>query len=114
HERDKPQHVLIKGGHLSGETMTDVLYDGKIFHELSAQRLPALNPRGAGDAYASCIAAEIARGRDVLNAARIGKKYVTAAIEGALDWRMGSGPRSVLYHSLDRPPLFAEDGDKKD
>ena len=114
YERDKPQHVLIKGGHLSGEIMTDVFYDGQTFQELTARRLPALNPRGAGDAYASCIAAEVARGRDVLSAARIAKKYVTAAIQGALGWRMGSGPRSVLYHSLGRPPLYSDELDTKE
>jgi len=108
YERDKSHSVLIKGGHLSGETMTDVFYDGKTFHELSAPRLPALNPRGAGEAYASCIAAEVARGRDVLSASQIAKKYVTDAIRGALGWQMGRGPRGVLYHSLGRPPLYAD------
>lgn len=114
YERDKPRHVLIKGGHLSGETMTDVFYDGTTFHELSAHRLPAFNPRGAGDAYASCIAAEVAGGLDVLSAARIAKKYVTAAIRGGLGWQMGSGPRSVLYHSLERPPLYSDERDMGD
>jgi hydroxymethylpyrimidine/phosphomethylpyrimidine kinase len=100
----KVSNVLIKGGHLNnGDAMVDLLFDGSTFHELSADQLSSHNPRGAGDTYASCIAAELAKGQDIVTAAHVAKAYVTAAIRGAVGWRMGQGQRGLLFHGVDRP-----------
>ncbi len=104
-----PRFVLVKGGHLDGGTteILDVLYDGqrREFHEFRAERLPIDNPRGAGCSFASCVAAEVAKGRDVPTAVGIAKRYVSAALLAASDWHIGQG-RAALYHGVGRAPLF--------
>ncbi len=103
-----PKYVLVKGGHLTwGDKSFDVLYDGETFIEYRAVRLPIKNARGAGCTFASCIAAEVAKGRSVPDAVGIAKHFVTFALTAAAGWRMGQG-RNTLYHSAGRPPLFNE------
>lgn len=106
YETTHPQNVLVKGGHLGGtEDLLDILYDGQTFHELRTQRLPVIDPRGAGDTYASCIAAEVAKGHSVIAATQIAQQYLTAAIGAAIGWQIGAGKRGLVYHATGRPPL---------
>jgi hydroxymethylpyrimidine/phosphomethylpyrimidine kinase len=103
-----PRYVLIKGGHLDEHTdaqMLDVLYDGNDFYEFRAERLPLYNARGTGCTLASCIAAEVAKGCTVPEAASTAKQYVTEALKAALDWKIGAG-RATIFHSVGRAPLF--------
>jgi hydroxymethylpyrimidine/phosphomethylpyrimidine kinase len=103
-----PKYVLVKGGHLGwGDRSFDVLYDGETFTEFRAVRLPIRNARGAGCTFASCIAAEVAKGRTVLDAVGIAKRYVTVALTAAAGWKLGQG-RNTLFHSTGRPPIFNE------
>jgi len=94
--------VLIKGGHLSQGEIIDLLFDGAQFVEYRAVRLTspnAVNARGAGCTFASCIAAEIAKGGDLYGAVRTANEYVHAALVGAQDWQMGHG-RGTLKHDV--------------
>ncbi len=101
-----PAYVVIKGGHLGwGDKMFDILYDGDTYREYRSVRLPIRNPRGAGCTFASCIAAEVAKGRDVPAAVEITKRYVTTALTAAAGWQT-SRSRGMLFHSTGRPPLF--------
>ncbi len=103
-----PRYVLIKGGHLQwGADTYDVLFDGDTFHEFRSVRLPIRNARGTGCTFASCIASEVARGRDVPTAVNIAKQYLTEALTSAAGWHMGAG-RGTVFHSTGRPPLFGE------
>ncbi|MBX3064732.1 MAG: bifunctional hydroxymethylpyrimidine kinase/phosphomethylpyrimidine kinase [Anaerolineae bacterium] len=98
--QDGARAVLIKGGHLATtDHMIDVLYDGRDFYEMDSPYLPVKNPRGTGCTFASCIAAELAKGADLLTAARTAKAYVAAALEAALDWHIGHG-RGTLFHGV--------------
>lgn len=100
-----PHYVLIKGGHLDTDEVLDLLYDGVNFYEFRAERLPVANARGTGCTFASCIAAEVAKGCDVPDAVSIAKQYVTAVLKAAANWHIGHG-RGTLFHSTGRPPLF--------
>ncbi len=103
-------YVLVKGGHLhDGAEMIDILYDADTgaFHEYRAERLQLHNARGTGCTFASCVAAEVAKGCDVPTAVGIAKQYVTTALKAAVDWRLGQG-RGTIFHSVGRPPLFSE------
>ncbi|MBX3086084.1 MAG: bifunctional hydroxymethylpyrimidine kinase/phosphomethylpyrimidine kinase [Anaerolineae bacterium] len=98
-------HVLVKGGHLPDSSqIVDVLYDGQTCHEFAAAHLPVQNPRGTGCTFASCIAAELAKGAALLDAVATAKFYVTEALNGALGWQIGQG-RGTLFHSVGRPPI---------
>ncbi len=101
-----PRNVLIKGGHLPwSDRAFDILYDGSEFHEFRAVRLPIHNARGTGCTFAACIAAEVAKGRDVPTATSIAKQYLTTVLTAAAGWKMGKG-RATVFHSTGRPPLF--------
>ena len=43
-----PEYVLIKGGHLPGEMVTDVLYDGSQFHRFVLPRIAQRKAHGSG------------------------------------------------------------------
>jgi len=87
--------VVIKGGHLSAEAdATDLLYDGRSFVSLKAERI-AGDAHGTGCAFSAAIAAYLARGRDLEGAVRGAKEFVTAALFAR--FRFGKG-RHLLDH----------------
>ncbi|HET9171505.1 MAG TPA: PfkB family carbohydrate kinase, partial [Actinospica sp.] len=87
-----PRQVLIKGGHLPGPDAVDLLFDGTRFVELSAPRAGTQHTHGSGDTLAAAITASLARGRGVEQAVRDGKRYISAAVEGAFPLGAGLGP----------------------
>lgn len=97
-----PKNVLIKGGHSFGDAQApadavDVLFDSKGFHYLRAARIPTKNTHGTGCTFSSAIAANLALGRDIADAATRAKDYVTTAIAHALAIGKGHGPTHHMY-----------------
>lgn len=76
---EKPLAVVVKGGHLKGEA-TDVLYDGTNTHRIEGLRETG-SIHGSGCRYSSAIAAELAKGSSVVDAARAAKRYVADLIK---------------------------------
>lgn len=94
------RHVVVKGGHLPAATdAVDVLYDGRKFTELTGPRLNTPNTHGTGCTFASAIAAELANGQEVVEAVRIAKAYLTAALQAAKALHIGRG-HGPLNHFL--------------
>jgi hydroxymethylpyrimidine/phosphomethylpyrimidine kinase len=85
-------NVLVKGGHLEGEDIVDVLYDGKDFHQFAGPRIHTRNTHGTGCTLASAIAAYLARGEPVVEAVRRAREYLHGAIRQAYDVGSGHGP----------------------
>jgi hydroxymethylpyrimidine kinase/phosphomethylpyrimidine kinase len=83
--------VLLKGGHLTG-VPTDLLTDGKQVIRLESERIPTKHTHGTGCTLAAALAACLAKGMDVVDAAREAKKFVTRAIERHLEIGGGIGP----------------------
>ncbi|HYA41079.1 MAG TPA: bifunctional hydroxymethylpyrimidine kinase/phosphomethylpyrimidine kinase [Syntrophobacteraceae bacterium] len=86
-----PGHVVIKGGHLAGNPI-DLLYDGRDFREFPGPKFETTHTHGTGCAFASAIAAFIARGATVEDAVGGAKAFITAAIAGGLALGRGHGP----------------------
>ncbi|HLX36178.1 MAG TPA: bifunctional hydroxymethylpyrimidine kinase/phosphomethylpyrimidine kinase [Candidatus Binataceae bacterium] len=87
--------VVIKGGHLAGDTdAVDLLYDGRSFVSIKAQRI-AVDAHGTGCAFAAAIAAYLARGRDLDAAVRGAKEFVTRALRESFQFGRG---RPLLDH----------------
>ncbi|MFG2288815.1 bifunctional hydroxymethylpyrimidine kinase/phosphomethylpyrimidine kinase [Streptomyces sp. NPDC048595] len=94
-----PRWALIKGGHLpaaqdgghggAGKTAVDLLTDGTEEHWLRAPRHDNRHTHGTGCTLASALAARLARGDTVPQAAAAAKEYVTGAI--AAGFRLGAG-----------------------
>jgi hydroxymethylpyrimidine/phosphomethylpyrimidine kinase len=87
-----PAAVLVKGGHLPGEEAVDVLFDGSSAIELRAPRIRTTSTHGTGCTFASAIAANLALGAALPEAARRAKDYLTEAIRRAEPLGGGHGP----------------------
>jgi hydroxymethylpyrimidine/phosphomethylpyrimidine kinase len=94
------RHVVVKGGHLPGNAV-DLLYNGEEFVELSAPRIVTEDTHGTGCTYSAAIAAGLAFGKDVAEAVKGAKRYITLAVRHA--WRLGGGHGPTNHLA----PLFA-------
>ena len=93
-----PGAVLIKGGHLSGSNgADDVFFDGDRMAWIAGERIETTNTHGTGCTLSSAIAAYLARGDELLDAVRAGKRFVTEAIRAALPLGHGIGPVDQLW-----------------
>jgi hydroxymethylpyrimidine/phosphomethylpyrimidine kinase len=90
------RNVLLKGGHAAGENATDLLYDGE-FCVLLGPRLRR-DVHGTGCMLSAFIAAYLARGMPLKDAALVAKARVTEAIERST--RPGGG------RAIGMPMLF--------
>ncbi len=91
------KYVLIKGGHLLVEKGTDLLYDGHFFNVYKTEFIETPHTHGTGCTYASTIAAQLAKGQSLPDAAQTAKRYVTEAIRHGLAIGHGKGPTNHFY-----------------
>jgi hydroxymethylpyrimidine kinase/phosphomethylpyrimidine kinase len=63
--------VIVKGGHM--EKAIDVVFDGKELQPLSGDKVKIENTHGTGCTFASAIAAQLAVGRSLVEAATLAK-----------------------------------------
>ncbi len=94
-----PQAVLVKGGHLSGEVVTDVLVTGQGIYEFSSPRISSKNTHGTGCTLASAIATGIGQGLKLRDAVTRAHNYVHQAILEAPGYGHGKGPLNHLVTS---------------
>jgi len=75
-------HVIVKGGHLPGDdrTSVDVLFDGVAIHEARVPRIAGPVRRGTGCSFAAAVAAELALGRPLVEAAVRAQQHVARLI----------------------------------
>ena len=95
--------VLLKGGHLPGSEVTDLLFDGERMIELSAPRIDTPNTHGTGCTLSSAIAALLPQGSpgSVETAVRTARDYLRHAIAGAGLLCVGHGHGPVHhFHAL--------------
>ena len=88
--------VLLKGGHLEGDTLVDLFYDGTLM-ELPSMRISSPNTHGTGCTLSSALASMIARKEPVDEAVRHAKDYVTRAIIAGAGYRLGRGKGSLCH-----------------
>ena len=87
--------VLLKGGHSISDA-NDLLYNGQITW-LRGERIDNPNTHGTGCTLSSAIAANLAKGRDLVTAIKLAKEYLTGAIAAGLNLGAGSGPLNHAY-----------------
>ena len=77
--------VLVKGGHLEGDELHDVLADTDgTLHHYTQDRIRDINTHGSGCTLSAAIAAHLARGLDPLEAAQQGRAFLRSGMEQAL------------------------------
>jgi hydroxymethylpyrimidine/phosphomethylpyrimidine kinase len=96
-----PRNVVLKGGHREDEAATDILFDGRDFHEFSSPRIKTTSTHGTGCTFASAVAAFLARQETVPEAVKHAKEYLTEALRWAEPIGHGHGP---VHHFWDSYP----------
>lgn len=87
-----PKAVLLKGGHLPGEQLTDLLCDAGGSESFTSSKLHTSSTHGTGCTLASGIATGLAFGLSLHEAVVQARTYVRRAIETAPGFGHGHGP----------------------
>ena len=84
--------VLLKGGHLKGDQVVDVLLQpGLPTLRMASTRIESRNVHGTGCTLSSAIAAYLALGLDLVQAVTQARAYILKAIAAGADVRTGHG-----------------------
>ena len=99
--------VLLKAGHLDGDTLVDYLYNTEdgMMTRLPSVRVRTKNTHGTGCTLSSAFAAALARGEDLTCAAKSAKAYIEQAIISGAEYRIGNGHGPVNHF---HPAVFRQ------
>jgi hydroxymethylpyrimidine/phosphomethylpyrimidine kinase len=86
------QAALVKGGHLTGDVMTEVLVTPDSVRRFTHARIPTSSTHGTGCTLSAAITASLALGRDLEQAVADGLDYLHRAIAAAPGFGAGHGP----------------------
>ena len=89
--------VLIKGGHGEGAESVDILLAPTSFTRLATERIATRNTHGTGCTLSSAIAAGLAKGLDLVTAAREAKVFVSTALAASERLKIGAGHGPVHH-----------------
>ena len=95
--------VLIKGGHLIGPMIYDVFIYGKDAPVvLESAFITSKNLHGTGCTLSSAIAAEMAKGNNLLSAIKNAKNYISQALQTGSEVKTGegNGPLNHFFEPL--------------
>ena len=84
--------ILLKGGHLPGDTVVDLLATESGIEEFAAPRIVSRHTHGTGCTLASAVAAGLAQGMGLSAAVQRARAYVRLAIAAAPGFGAGHGP----------------------
>jgi len=94
--------ILMKGGHLEGDELTDILVhgDGSLEY-FTGPRIKTRNTHGTGCTLASACAVGLAQGLNLKNSVYRAHTYVRSAIQEAPGYGSGHGPLNHA-HTLEK------------
>ena len=87
-----PEAVLLKGGHLKGDTVVDLLITPDSVETFASPRIETSNTHGTGCTLASAIATGLAQGLGLSEAVTRARDYLQEAIRTAPGFGEGHGP----------------------
>jgi len=87
-----PKAVLLKGGHLEGNVVRDILVTEQDLEFFDSPRVDTRHTHGTGCTLASAVAVGIAQGLTLRDAVVRAREYVRKAIETAPGFGAGHGP----------------------
>ena len=96
--------VLLKGGHLKDETLTDILVTRASEKTYSGPRLLTKHTHGTGCSMASAVATGIAQGNTLEMAVQRARAYVFTAIQTAPQFGKGHGPLNHAHTVMQNDP----------
>ena len=91
--------VWLKAGHLVDDELIDIFYNRETNEtiELSARRIDTHNTHGTGCTLSSALAAQLAKGLSLTEAARAAKQYINQAIIHGANQSIGHGHGPVNH-----------------
>ncbi len=98
--------ALVKGGHVPGDEIVDVLATHSGEHFLDGPRLQGIEFHGTGCTLASGIAAGLARGLTLLDAVHLSHAFTFEALQRAPEIGKGARPLDHAWPSRD-PEAYA-------
>lgn len=97
-----PGAVVIKGGHLAGHEVVDLLFDGRSFVEFRGPRIEGRHTHGTGCTFSAALAANLARDCPLAEAVARAKQYVAGAMRQGPDIGRGHGPLDHFWNGVVR------------
>ncbi|NKB44909.1 MAG: bifunctional hydroxymethylpyrimidine kinase/phosphomethylpyrimidine kinase [Alphaproteobacteria bacterium] len=95
--------VLLKGGHLEGDHIVDMLITDSAVQKFEGRRIVSSSTHGTGCTLASAIAVSLAQNQSLATAVERARDYVLTAIETAPGFGSGHGPLNH-GHTLNADP----------
>jgi len=92
-----PKAVLVKGGHLTGDRIIDILVTAAGILRFEDRRIDTAHTHGTGCTLASAIATGLGQGLTIEAAVRRARAYVMEAIRTAPGFGQGHGPLNHLH-----------------
>ena len=89
--------VLLKGGHQLNDANDFLFQKGKTPVWFHGKRIDNPNTHGTGCTLSSAIASNLAKGRELEEAVRLAKNYISGALADMLDLGKGSGPMNHAF-----------------
>ncbi|HJQ65764.1 MAG TPA: bifunctional hydroxymethylpyrimidine kinase/phosphomethylpyrimidine kinase [Gemmatimonadales bacterium] len=102
--RQGAQVVLVKGGHLAGDAVVDVLVSARGVHRFAKPRIETTSTHGTGCTLSAAITAGLALGRPLARAVDDALDFVHRAIAAAPGLGQGHGPLNHFVPAPPRPP----------
>ena len=96
----KPAAVVIKGGHLPGPEVVDLLFEQGAFKEFIGPRIEGRNTHGTGCTFAAAIAAHLAKGAGLAEAVSAAKNYVEGAMRDGIPLGKGHRPLNHFWRGI--------------
>ena len=96
----KPAAVVIKGGHLAGPEVVDLLFENGEFTEFIGPRIEGRNTHGTGCTFAAAIAAHLAKGAQLKDAVAAAKSYVEGAMRNGVPLGKGHRPLNHFWRGI--------------
>ena len=90
-------NVLIKGGHLSSNTVQDIFISKSDIKIFNSKRYNTKNTHGTGCTLSSAITTFLSCGKPIKKSCELGIKYVNSGIRTNPKYGKGHGPINHLY-----------------
>ena len=93
-KQEENRWILLKGGHLPGGELIDLLYDGDRMIELRAERFDTRHTHGTGCALSAAITALIPQCADIPEAVMLAHRWLQQAIRRADELQISRTPQT--------------------
>lgn len=90
--------AVIKGGHMRGGELTDLLLTDGVFTKFVRNRIDTKHTHGTGCTFSAAITAGLAKGLSVIDAVDSAERYIEEAIKHAEPLGKGHGPVNHFWN----------------